>query len=265
LLELENEKAVAPIPAPASGVVTRIAVKPGDKLSVGQLILTLSDTPPSAAAPAQTRPPAAAPAPPPKMKPAAKEGLPEARPGAEGPPAVPGAAAPVAPPSIRKLARELEIDLTRVRGSGPGGRIGLEDVRVYIQRLQKLAFSPQAKPVSERAAPEQPDFSKWGPISKKPLSGLRQTISRRMAESWNSIPRVTQFDEGDITVLTALRKKFAPAYEAKGARLTLTTFALKAVVATLKKHPLFNSSLDEASQEIVFKEYYHIGVAVDTE
>jgi pyruvate dehydrogenase E2 component (dihydrolipoamide acetyltransferase) len=109
------------------------------------------------------------------------------------------------------------------------------------------------------------DFSKWGAISKKPLSGLRQTISRRMVESWNAVPRVTQIDEADITALTELRKKYAPAYEAKGARLTLTSFVLKAVVAMLKKHPLFNSSLDEAAQEIVFKEYYHIGLAVDTE
>jgi pyruvate dehydrogenase E2 component (dihydrolipoamide acetyltransferase) len=97
------------------------------------------------------------------------------------------------------------------------------------------------------------------------LTGLRQTISRRMAESWNAVPRVTQFDDADITALNELRKKHAPAFEAKGARLTLTSFVVKAVVATLKKHPLFNSSLDEAAQEIVFKEYYHIGLAVDTE
>jgi len=86
-----------------------------------------------------------------------------------------------------------------------------------------------------------------------------------MAETWSTVPRVTQFDDADITDLMALRKKYAAAYEQKGARLTLTSFALKAVVATLKKHPLFNSSLDEAAQEIVIKEYYHIGVAVDTE
>ena len=111
----------------------------------------------------------------------------------------------------------------------------------------------------------QIDFAKWGPISKKPLSSLRQVIARRMTESWNAIPRVTQFDEADITALMELRKKYAPAYEQKGARLTLTSFALKVVVGALKNHPAFNSSFDETAQEIVTKEYYHIGVAVDTE
>src|SRR5205814_4209845 len=116
-----------------------------------------------------------------------------------------------------------------------------------------------------KPAVEQIDFAKWGPISKKPLSPLRQVIARRMAENWNAVPRVTQFDEADITALMEFRKKYAAAYERKGARLTLTSFALKVVADTLKKHPAFNASLDETAQEIVTKEYYHIGVAVDTE
>jgi pyruvate dehydrogenase E2 component (dihydrolipoamide acetyltransferase) len=109
------------------------------------------------------------------------------------------------------------------------------------------------------------DFSKWGSVTKKPLSPLRQVIARRMTENWNSIPHVTQFDEADITGLLALRKKYVEAYEKKGVRLTVTSFVLKAVADTLKKHPFFNSSLDESTQEIVLKEYVHIGVAVDTE
>ena len=145
----------------------------------------------------------------------------------------------------------------------------LEDVRAYIQQLQRLAAGPRAAAAAgapaPRPAPEQIDFSKWGPISKKPLSPLREVIARRMAESWTTIPRVTQFDEADITALMALRKKYAAAYEQKGARLTLTSFALKVVVDALKKHPIFNASLDEVAQEIVFKEYYHLGIAVDTE
>ncbi len=177
-----------------------------------------------------------------------------------------------AAPSIRKLARDLGIDLTRVRGCARGGRIVLEDVRAYIQRLQRLAAQPReaargsAAPTAPVAKPaEQIDFSKWGPVERKPLTPLRQVIARRMTENWNAIPHVTQFEEADITALNALRKKYAPAYEQHGARLTLTCFALKAVVAALKKHPVFNSSLDEAAQEIVFKQYYHIGIAVDTE
>jgi len=116
------------------------------------------------------------------------------------------------------------------------------------------------KPVAE-----QIDFSQWGPVTKKPVTPLRQVIARRMVESWTTIPHVTQFDEADFAQLNALRKKFAPAYEAKGAKLTLTPFVLQALVVTLKKHPIFNSSLDEAASEIVFKEYFHIGIAVDTE
>jgi pyruvate dehydrogenase E2 component (dihydrolipoamide acetyltransferase) len=146
----------------------------------------------------------------------------------------------------------------------------LEDVRSYIQRLQRLAAQPVtgATPGAGQA-PKPPtekiDFSKWGSVLKKPLSPLRQVISRRMVENWNTIPHVTQFDAADITGLNALRKKYAATYEQKGARLTLTSFALKVVVDTLKKHSLFNSSLDEIAQEIVIKEYFHIGVAVDTD
>jgi pyruvate dehydrogenase E2 component (dihydrolipoamide acetyltransferase) len=140
-------------------------------------------------------------------------------------------------------------------------------LRAYIQRLQKAAVQaapPGAARLSTPAA-ERVDFSKWGPVTRKPLTSLRKTIAQRMTENWASIPHVTQFDEADISNLLELRKKYASAYEKKGARLTLTSFALKAVVDVLKKHPMFNSSLDEASGEIVSKEYYHIGLAVDTE
>jgi pyruvate dehydrogenase E2 component (dihydrolipoamide acetyltransferase) len=271
ILELENEKAVATIPSTASGTVTKIFVKTGDKISAGQRILALSETgtatstakaekPKSAAKPKAVEPEPQETASEPEAAQHDEEPEHEARPGLE----------PAAAPSIRKLARDLGIDLTRVRGSERGGRIVLEDIRAYIQRLQSRTAAPaQAK--AGAAAPatkppsEQIDFSKWGKVSKKPLSPLRQVIARRMAENWNAVPRVTQFDEADITALMELRKKYATAYEQKGARLTLTSFALKVVAETLKKHPAFNSSLDEAAQEIVTKEYYHIGVAVDTE
>lgn len=274
ILELENEKAVATIPSTAAGTVTKVFVKAGDKISVGQRILTLSDTGAAPAAPvakAKAEPSPKAKSPEPELEPAESSTEPE--PMAAGPaaaesrPDVPVAAAP----SIRKLARDLGLDLTKVRGSARGGRIVLEDVRAYIQRLQRLAAQPKiAAPggtaaVAPKPAPEQIDFSKWGPVSKKPLSPLRQVIARRMLENWNAVPHVTQFDAADITDLNALRKKYAPAYEKKGARLTLTSFALKAVVEALKKHPVFNSSLDEVAQELVVKEYYHLGVAVDTE
>jgi pyruvate dehydrogenase E2 component (dihydrolipoamide acetyltransferase) len=145
----------------------------------------------------------------------------------------------------------------------------LEDIRSYIQRLQRLAAEPktaQAAPgASPKPAAESVDFSKWGPVSKKPLSPLRQVIARRMHENWNAVPHVTQFDDADITELNALRKKYASAYEQKGARLTLTSFTLKVVADALKQHTVFKSSLDEAAQQIITKDYCHMGVAVDTD
>jgi pyruvate dehydrogenase E2 component (dihydrolipoamide acetyltransferase) len=262
LLELENEKAVASIPATAAGTVARIFVKAGDKINVGQRILTLSDAGAAPAPPAANTETATAPTLEPEPTETAR---PMAAMAAEPPGQTQPGFAPPAAPSIRKLARDLGVDLARVRGSARGGRIVLEDVRAYIQRLQRLATQLVAPGAVAKPAPEPIDFSKWGPVSQKPLSPLRQVIARRLSETWNAVPRVTQFDEADITSLNALRKKYAPAYEQRGVHLTLTTFALKAATDTLKRHPIFNSSLDEAAQALVFKAYYHLGVAVDTE
>jgi pyruvate dehydrogenase E2 component (dihydrolipoamide acetyltransferase) len=271
ILELENEKAVATIPSTAAGMVTQVFVKPGDKIRVGQRILSLGESAAAAAPPVARPEPAPVrnrerliQTPSPQQAPSASEEAVQ-EPDFEAK----AGTAPAAAPSIRKLARDLGIDLTRVRGSARGGRIMLEDVRAYIQKLQRLAAAPRAAVSAgaafPRPAPEQIDFSQWGPVSKAPLSPLREVIARRMAESWTTTPRVTQFDEADITALMALRKKYAGPYEQKGARLTLTSFALKVVVDALKKHPIFNASLDEVAQDIVFKHYFHVGIAVDTE
>ena len=258
ILELETEKAVGTIPSTTAGTVSKIRVKVGDKISAGQVIMSVAAEGGEATAPADKAAPAAR-APAPRSAPSAAPA------GATGYKEISGFPPP-ASPSVRKLARDLGIDLTRVRGTENGGRITLQDVRNYIDQLQQSAFQQEGAPTEpKKPAAEKVDFSQWGSIYKKPVSSLRATIARRMAESWNTVPRVTQFDEADITALNELRKKYAKAYEAKGARLTLTSFALKAVVATLKKHPIFNASLDEAAGEIVFKEYYHIGIAVDTE
>ncbi len=257
LLELESEKAVATIPAPEAGVVTQVFIKLGDKVSVGQRLFSIGGSAAAAPAPVAAKPATVA------AQPAAAAEAPLA----DLPPAQPGVE-PTASPSIRRMARELGIDLTQVRPSERGGRIVLADVRAYIARLQSLSAAPKAAPAAaaaEKPAAERVDFSKWGEVTKKPMSMLRKVIARRMTENWNAIPHVTQFDDADITALLELRKKFAPAYEAKGTRLTLTSFALKAVAATLKKHPIFNSSLDEVAEEIVLKEYVHLGLAVDTD
>jgi len=271
ILELENEKAVASIPSTAAGVVEKIHVKAGDRVSIGQKLITLA----GGAAPA-----AAAPAPKPAAKKVAAKAAPEPvedededededeqeQTAEEAPNPV---AAPVASPSLRRMARELGIDLTKIRGSEAGGRITTQDVRNYLAKLAKAAAKPAPAPAAG-AAPAKPaavqiDFSQWGPILKKPVTQLRKVIARRMAESWNTVARVTQFDDIDFTRVGELRKKFAPEYEKKGVKLTLTPFVLKAVAETLKKHPIFNSSLDEVANEIILKEYIHLGIAVDTD
>ncbi len=270
IIELENEKAVAAIPASAGGVVAKIHVKAGDKITIGQRILTLSGASDAAApAPATAKPAAAKPA-------TAKGSAPE--PEVENEEVVEvaeevsseDAVAPVASPSLRRMARELGINLGKIRGSGAGGRIEMGDVRNYIARLQSSAAKAKAAPVASASAPAKPvaaqiDFSQWGPVTKKSITPLRQVIARRMLENWNAIPHVTQFDDADFTRLNELRKKYGAAYEAKGSKLTLTPLVLKAVAATLKKHPMFNSSLDEVVNEIVLKDYIHLGIAVDTD
>jgi pyruvate dehydrogenase E2 component (dihydrolipoamide acetyltransferase) len=271
ILELENEKAVAPIPASAAGTVSAILVKEGDRVSVGATLVRLGGGGAAEPAPA----PAAEPAPQPKSTgskaasksraatsaPAAVEVVEELPQKSETPIA--------APPAIRRLAKELGIDLHRVRGTQRGGRIGMEDIRTYIELLQRIAFQRKetaaGKPGAALPPAESIDFSQWGPVERKPLSVLRKTISQRMTESWLATPRVTQFDDADLTRLNDLRKSHAKAYEAKGTRLTMTPIILRAVVQTLQKHPLFNSSLDEATQELVLKNYFHLGLAVDTD
>ncbi len=264
ILELENEKAVASIPSTAAGVVEKIHVKAGDRVSIGQKLITLAGG---------GGVPAAEPAPVPNA--AAKKAVAKAAPEpvvededeheedlAEAPHPV---AAPVASPSLRRMARELGIDLTKVRGSEAGGRITTQDVRNYLAKLVKAAAKPAPAAEAAKPAAVQIDFSQWGPILKKPVTQLRKVIARRMAESWNTVARVTQFDDLDFTRVGELRKKFAPDYEKNGVKLTFTPFVLKAVAATLKQHPIFNSSLDEVAGEIILKEYIHLGIAVDTD
>src|ERR1700722_6337512 len=260
IIELETGKAVAPVPAPSAGKVTKILVSVGDKISVGQTILSLDGD--GAAAPA-ARPAQPAKAgtsrPPPPQAGEAETWVDESP--ADGSPE------PAASPTIRRLARELGIDLRRIRGSENGGRRVMDDGRAYIQRLQRAAAQPRpvgSPPPSKPAAP-QIDFGKWGAITKRPMTTLRKAIAAHMSESWQATPRVTQFDEADITALSELRKKHADAYEKKGARLTLTSFALKIVADALRQHPVFNTSLDEAAGDVIYKEYVHIGLAVDTE
>jgi pyruvate dehydrogenase E2 component (dihydrolipoamide acetyltransferase) len=270
-MELETQKAVGSIPAPESGTVTKIHVKEGMEVAVGQLLISIAPAGPSLT----TTPPTGRPARVmPAEAPSLRKELPEARRDRleeyryESKTGMP----PPAAPSIRKIARELGIDLMRIQGSESGGRIVLEDLRAYIQRLQQIAFqggvvSPAPippSPVPTAPPRETVDFSKWGPVRRERMSALRRTVSQRMAQSW-AIPKINQFDDADITGLLALRKKYAPVYEKKQAHLTLTPFILNVVAKALRKYPRVNTSMDEAANEIILKDYCHIGVAVDTE
>lgn len=270
VLELETEKAVAPIPAPEGGVVTKILVKEGDKVAIGQAVMTVSSsgsagttaTAPVQQAPKPAAPAPAAPAPVQQQATAHAQNQDFTYQSKSGFP-------PPASPSIRKMAKELGIDLTRIRGSESGGRITINDVRNYIQALQQGTAGPAPAsapgvPAAKTPAPSV-DFSKWGPVTRKKLTNLRKTIGHKMVESWTAVPHVTQFEEANITALMALRKKYAPAYEKKKAKLTLTSFIMKVVANALKKHAVINSSLDEAAEELVLKQYVHLGIAVDTE
>lgn len=281
ILELETQKAVGAIPSPSTGVVHKIHVKEGMEVSVGQLLISITTdgsavtvTPSSTTAGATAPAPTAAVAPVVPAAPAVSPAQAQAPLSADSYRyASKSGAPPPAAPSLRKIARELGIDLTRVRGSESGGRIVLDDIRTYIERLQQLAFQggapieapPPATTTATARLSAAPDFSKWGTIRREKMTALRRTVSQRMVESWTAIPKIDQFDDVDISDLLALRKKHNPAYEKKNAHLTLTAFLLKAIAAALKNHPKANASIDEVAQEIVLKDYVHIGVAVDTE
>ncbi len=268
ILELESEKAVASIPTPVAGTVTKIFVKDGDEIKVGTLIFSVAES----GSAATQAPVASEPEPEINDEPiaAAEEATATAMAttSAVSPATAPPGFPPPASPSLRKIAREIGLDLSRIHGSGNGGRIIMSDVRAYILRLQTTDLQPKSTPqvTAQVTRPASSiDFSKWGGVEKKKMTQLRKAISNKMTESWTSIPHITQFDNVDVTDILEMRKKFVKAYEKKGGHLTLTPFIMKAVVETLKKHPMFNASMDEATEEVVTKNYYNLGIAVDTE
>jgi pyruvate dehydrogenase E2 component (dihydrolipoamide acetyltransferase) len=266
ILELESEKAVASIPSSATGVITKIYVKEGDEVKVGQAIASLSQ---DGAGASESTTGAAEPGRPTQDTTAVPAELPvrisRTEVASEEATAASGLR-PAASPSVRRMARELGIDLAKVRGSERGGRIVLADLKKYVQHLQEVALQREEAPRRPSTpTPQRIDFSRWGPVTRKKMSTTRRAISAKMLDSWTTIPHVTQFDEADISDLIALRKKYLAVYEKKGAHLTLTAFILHAVARLLRKHPLFNSSLDDLTDEIIQKGYYHIGVAVDTD
>lgn len=305
VLELETDKATIEVPSSVAGTVKEVRVKQGDRIKVGQVVLTLDD---NAGAPAESPREAKTgqPADTPKAQPAGgpEEGgggqtgaappdepfaepsqggaardegarprqrgevvnidrgartapVPAAAQGAEAADTFEGTAPPAAP-SVRRLARELGVEIGQVPGTGAEGRISVEDVQAFVRAA--LA-SPGAGTAPAAALP---DFTKWGEVERKPMSGIRRKTAEHLSHAWNAIPHVTQHDKADITALEVLRKQYSPQAEKAGGKMTMTVVALKIVASALQKFPQFNASVDMARQEIVYKKSVHIGVAVDT-
>jgi pyruvate dehydrogenase E2 component (dihydrolipoamide acetyltransferase) len=275
LITVESDKATMEIPSPAAGVVKELRVKAGDKVSKGSLILLLdaaAGAPAAAPAPKTSREPvAAAPAVPvPARAAAAAPVVPIGRlaPSPADAAHVPDSVAH-ASPSVRKFARELGVELIRVRGSGPKGRITQADVQEFVKGVMRGPVAPAAPAARGGLSldlPEWPqvDFAKFGPVETKPLSRIRKLSGGFLHRNWVSIPHVTQHDEADITELEAFRKENSQVAEKGGFKLTMLAFLVKASVNALKEFPEFNASLDRTGENLIVKKYYHIGVAVDT-
>jgi pyruvate dehydrogenase E2 component (dihydrolipoamide acetyltransferase) len=280
LLEVETDKAVIEVPCPPGGRVASVLVKKGDTVKVGQTLVTLEPATgggaaaPVPAAPAPVAAPAAAPAKPAAVAPAAAPApaavvakpapVPAAAPiAASAPEPEPrgGTATAVEPagPAVRRLARELGVDLGRVRGSGPGGRIVREDVVAAVR--QASAAGPSLRPRADTGATERDD---WGPIRREQMSRMRKTIAANMVRSVQTIPHLTNFDDADVTELEHLRKASAAEYAKSNLKLTALSFVIKAVSLSLRQHPSVNATIDPEKGEIVYKDYVNVGLAVDT-
>src|SRR5579864_4245680 len=288
VMELETDKAVVEVPSSVTGVVKEIKVKEGEKIKVGQVIFTLEG-----GSPAQPARSLNAPVEHVSGQHGARLAF-QAAIRAEGkteeqalPPDQPQPAAPAftmpaqlgkvagtehrqpipAAPHVRRLAREVGVDIYNVKGSGPGGRISEDDVKAFAKSLlSAAATAAQAPPrAGHFAQPQLPDFTKWGKTERVSMRGVRRKTAEHLSESWNTIPHVTQHDRADITELEHLRARFAPKAEEAGGKMTVTAIALKVCAAALKVFPQFNASIDIEKEEIVYKQYINIGVAADTD
>jgi pyruvate dehydrogenase E2 component (dihydrolipoamide acetyltransferase) len=259
ILEVETDKAAVEIPSPFSGRVSEVLVKPGDTVKVGNVMMIFSNGEQAEAVDIE--------------KP---QKLPAEAAGSEKTAISAGTGERIGPvpasPATRRLARELGVDLHQVEPTGPGGRVTADDIRTFADAGKKMvAATASAEIVAAEAprlavrSPALPDFAAWGPVERVPFRSIRRATARQMMIAWSQIPHVTSQDQVDITKLEAFRRKHKADIEAAGGRLTMTVFALKAVATALKMHPQFNATLDAGAQEIIIKNYYHIGVAVNTD
>jgi len=288
IVELETGKATLQVPSSAAGKILKVHIKPGQTIPVGATLLTLEGSTADVASaptkpapqPAKTPAPKPVPAPAPQPAAAAPAPAPAPRP-AQTKAAAPPAAAPQPPapspqplpepthdghvaagPAVRRFAREVGVDLARVTGSGPGGRITRDDVLAVVrQQSQTAAAAPAAKGKASTATGRD----NWGPIRAEKMTKIRKVIAAKMHESWTTCPRVVNFDDADVTDLEKIRVSSKDDYAKKGIKLTSLPFVIKAVASALRNHPLLNASLDPEQEQILFKEYVNIGIAVDTE
>ena len=259
ILEVETDKAAVEIPSPFTGTVSEVLVKPGDTVKVGDVMMIFSNGEEAEVVDVQK-----------------SEEMPAEAAGTEKVVSLTEAGkrkGPVpASPATRRLARELGVDLHRVTPTGSGGLVSADDVRAFADKGKEIVEAPAAaevipaeSPALTIPSPKLPDFSKWGPVERVPFRSIRRATAKQMVIAWSQIPHVTSQDEVDITKLETFRQKHKAEIEAEGGRLTMTVFALKAVATALKTYPQFNATLDVEAGEIVIKNYYHIGVAVNTE
>ncbi len=267
LISLETDKATGDVPTPFAGVVKEVKVKVGDKVSEGALIVTIEASGGAAQAAAAAPAPAAA-------APAAVAPAPAAKPAVAAPVTAPVATTPVTPsaggahasPSIRRFARELGVDLSKVGGSGEKGRVTREDVQNFVK--QSLAGGGTSTGGGTALPGLLPwpdvDFAKFGEIEAKPLSRIKKISGANLYRNWVMIPHVTQFEEADISEMEAFRKELGAEYAKENIKITPLAFMLKACAITLRHFPEFNASLDASGENLILKKYIHIGVAVDT-
>lgn len=261
VVELETDKAVIEVPCPHAGKVEKIHVAKGATVKVGQLLLTID----GAAEPAESAPEEESPA---AETPAKPEAPAESAPAAPPAPALPGPASDGGPipagPAARRLAREMGIDLTRVAGSGARGRITLDDVQAAAgsgSGAPAVSAAPIGEPVTP---PGTPGSDNWGSVRTEKMSKIRRTIAAQMVKSVSTAPHVTNFDDADITVLEEMRKGIPKGYLGPDIKLTTMPFVMKAVAAALRQHPVLNASIDDDNEQVIYKEYVNLGVAVDT-
>ncbi len=267
VLEIETDKATIEVPSDIEGIIKEVFIQAGTKVNVGQSVLSVLVEGGSS-----------------EIKQVVQEKLVEQKPAAqiaetktdeqkavkskvyiEDKPATDPVKIAPAAPTVRRFAREIGVDINKVIGTGPGGRISIADVKAYSREENfKKDAQPEQKFFGGIVAEQLPDFSKWGEIEKKEMGNIRRKTAEHLSYAWASIPHVTQFDKADITELERLRKMYAKNVENAGGKLTVTSVLIKIITSALKAFPQFNSSIDMANQTIIYKKFYNVGVAVDT-